>query len=134
MFLWQSGHFLLKHIPPFHIIAKHVNCQFTTKGKTVTELFAISLNETQKTANEPDCRVIQYIEEWKSRLIDLSRRNSLLYFKNTKLGNLSIIHPTPEAIFNRLVQKKHSMEFWLPPEEFTVLQTKTQNHLLAEGT
>ena len=57
------------------------------------------------------------IEDWKSRLIDLSRRNNLLYFKPSKRGNLSVSRPNMETIFNRLVIRKRKLEFWYPPEE-----------------
>ena len=57
------------------------------------------------------------VEDWKSRLIDLSRRNNLLYFHKTKRGNLPITRPDAEAIFNGLVLKKRHLEFYLPPEE-----------------
>jgi hypothetical protein len=56
------------------------------------------------------------IEDWKSRLIDLSRRNNLLYFKPSKRGNLSVSSPSMEKIFNRLALRKHHLEFWYPPE------------------
>jgi hypothetical protein len=57
------------------------------------------------------------IEDWKSRLIDLSRRNNLLYFNPSKRGNLSVSSPNMERIFNRLVLRKRKLEFWLPPEK-----------------
>jgi hypothetical protein len=57
------------------------------------------------------------IEDWKSRLIDLSRRNNLLYFNPSKRGNLSVSSPNMEKIFNRLVLRKRKLEFWLPHEE-----------------
>jgi hypothetical protein len=57
------------------------------------------------------------IEDWKSRLIDLSRRNNLLYFKPSKRGSLSVSSPSMESIFNRLVLRKRHLEFWYPPEE-----------------
>ncbi|MEM3880418.1 MAG: DUF3320 domain-containing protein [Candidatus Bathyarchaeia archaeon] len=57
------------------------------------------------------------IEDWKYRLIDLSRRNNLLYFTPSKRGNLFISRPNMEIIFNRLVLRKRKMEFWYPPEE-----------------
>jgi hypothetical protein len=57
------------------------------------------------------------IEDWKSRLIDLSRRNNLLYFNPSKRGNLSVSSPNMEKIFNRLVLRKRKLEFWSPPEE-----------------
>ena len=68
---------------------------------------------TQTVTSQPMKRV----EDWKSRLIDLSRKNNLLYFKKDKRGNLSISQPDPQAIFNALVLKKRHLEFWLPPEE-----------------
>ncbi|MCL2134550.1 MAG: DUF3320 domain-containing protein [Candidatus Bathyarchaeota archaeon] len=55
------------------------------------------------------------IDDWKSRLIDLTRRNNLLYFHATKRGNLSINEPNTEYIFKELVLKKKSLEFWMPP-------------------
>src|SRR5664280_2198325 len=62
------------------------------------------------------------VEDWKSRLIDLSRKNNLLYFKKNKRGNLPISQPDPQAIFNALVLKKRRLEFWLPPEETKTLE------------
>jgi very-short-patch-repair endonuclease/DNA polymerase III delta prime subunit len=62
------------------------------------------------------------VDDWKSRLIDLTRRNNLLYFHASKRGNLSINEPDAETIFKELVIKKKRLEFWLPPEE-----TENQN-------
>ena len=68
---------------------------------------------TQAVPSQPMKRV----EDWKSRLIDLSRRNNLLYFKKNKRGNLTITQPDQQAVFNTLVLKKRHLEFWAPPEE-----------------
>jgi very-short-patch-repair endonuclease len=59
------------------------------------------------------------VEDWKSRLIDLTRRNNLLYFHTTRRGNLPINRPDAETIFKELVIKKKHLEFWMPPEEET---------------
>jgi hypothetical protein len=67
---------------------------------------------------------VRRVEDWKSRLIDLTRRNNLLYFHVTRRGNLSINKPDAEAIFKELVIKKKHLEFWMPPEEE---QEETQN-------
>jgi very-short-patch-repair endonuclease len=65
------------------------------------------------------------VEDWKSRLIDLSKRNNLLYFYKQKRGNLPLSQPDQQAIFNALVLKKRHLDFWLPPEETkTPLKTK----------
>ena len=68
---------------------------------------------TQTVTSQPMKRV----EDWKSRLIDLSKRNNLLYFHKTRRGNLPVSQPDPQAVFNALVLKKRRLEFWLPPEE-----------------
>jgi very-short-patch-repair endonuclease len=68
---------------------------------------------TQAVPSQPMKRV----EDWKQRLIDLSRRNNLLYFHKNKRGSLSITRPDMQAAFNSLVLKKKRLEFWLPPEE-----------------
>ena len=57
------------------------------------------------------------VDDWKSRLIDLTRRNNLLYFHASKRGNLSINEPSAEDIFRELVIKRKRLEFWMPPEE-----------------
>ena len=67
---------------------------------------------TQTATSQPMKRV----EDWKSRLIDLSRRNNLLYFKKNKRGNLAITEPESQSVFNALVQKKKRLEFWMPEE------------------
>jgi hypothetical protein len=59
------------------------------------------------------------VEDWKSRLIDLSRRNNLLYFHKSKRGNLPITQPDPQKIFDALVLKKKRLEFWQPQEAKT---------------
>src|SRR5208283_4440117 len=68
---------------------------------------------TQPVTSQPMKRV----EDWKSRLIDLSKRNNLLYFHKAKRGSLAISQPDQQAIFNALVLKKRRLEFWMPPEE-----------------
>jgi very-short-patch-repair endonuclease len=76
---------------------------------------------TQTVSSQPMKRV----EDWKSRLIDLSRRNSLLYFHRNKRGSLSISQPDTQTAFNLLVLKKKKLEFWLPPPE-KAQDTETQ--------
>ncbi len=68
---------------------------------------------TETTPSSPMKRV----EDWKSRLIDLSRKNNLLYFHKGKRGNFSITQPDQQKIFDSLVIKKNHMEFFSPPEE-----------------
>jgi hypothetical protein len=68
---------------------------------------------TETVSSSPMKRV----EDWKSRLIDLSRKNNLLYFHKGKRGNLPITQPDQQKIFDTLVIKKNHLEFWQPQEE-----------------
>lgn len=62
-------------------------------------------------------RVTRRVEEWKQKLVDLTKRNRLLYFRPSKTSTLLIEHPELQTIFERLVVKGRSWEFWLPPDE-----------------
>ena len=57
------------------------------------------------------------IAEWKRRLIDLTRRNRLLFFTSTRSSTLHVIEPSPEEIFQRLVVDEKPWTFLIPPEE-----------------
>ena len=48
-------------------------------------------------------RLARQIQEWMRRLIDLSRRNRLLYFRPTHSSTLKLVEPSLTEIFNRLV-------------------------------
>src|SRR3990170_1309222 len=86
----------------------------------------MSRDAASKLTRDGDSRVFEYIEEWKSRLIDLSRKNRLLYFKHSNRGNLSVSSPDTETVFSKLVHRKRSLEFWLPPDEQVDSQKKTR--------
>ena len=68
------------------------------------------------------------LEDWKSRLIDLSRKNNLIFFKKNKRGNVTITQPDQQAIFNSLVLKKRKLEFWMPQEEPKTEQSLRPNN------
>ena len=61
--------------------------------------------------------LMKRVEDWKSRLIDLSRKNNLLYFYRSKRANLAVTQPEAQKIFDALVLKKKRLEFWHPPDE-----------------
>lgn len=62
-------------------------------------------------------RVNLCIEEWKRKLIDLTRRNRLLFFGPTRTSSVKIIEPTANNVFQRLVVDERPWKFFLPPEE-----------------
>lgn len=57
------------------------------------------------------------IAEWKRRLIDLTRRNRLLFFTSTRSSTLHVIEPSPDEIFQRLVVDEKQWMLLIPPEE-----------------
>jgi very-short-patch-repair endonuclease len=60
------------------------------------------------------------IQEWSQRLIDLTRRNRLLYTRDVKKPTrsvLSVEQPDASSVFNRLVVEEKAWTFWLPPED-----------------
>src|SRR3990172_4860024 len=62
-------------------------------------------------------RVAQRIEDWKRRLVDLSRRNRLLFFARTRGTTLKIVEPSPNDVFGRLVHEEKPWQFFIPPEK-----------------
>ncbi len=71
---------------------------------------------TELSEPTPVSSPMKRVEDWKSRLIDLSRKNNLLYFRKEKRGNLQITQPDSQKIFDGLVVKKNRLEFYIPPE------------------
>lgn len=57
------------------------------------------------------------IDEWKQRLIDLTRKNGLINYKRTKSSTLEITIPVADQIFHTICIENDSFAFWLPPEE-----------------
>ena len=61
-------------------------------------------------------RLKRRLEDWKSRLVDLTRRNRLLFFRRTKSTTVRILRPELDLVFARLAVEQKSMEFWSPEE------------------
>lgn len=62
-------------------------------------------------------QINSYIEEWKRKLIDLTRRNRLLFFGPTRSSSVQVIEPSPNHVFQRLVVDERPWKFFVPPEE-----------------
>ena len=76
----------------------------------------MTLPESRMENFQPNSLLKIRIEDWKSRLMDISKRNRLLYFKSSKRGTLSISQPDMVTIYNKLLLRKKKLEFWMPPE------------------
>lgn len=75
-------------------------------------------------------RVKQYIDKCKEKLIDLSRRNRLLFFAPSKSSTLKILFPDSNILFNKLIVNEKSLDIWLPPEEVIEKETEINDETL----
>ena len=66
---------------------------------------------------QPHSPVERRIEDWKQRLIDLTRRNRLLYFKPAQGSGLAIEAPAAAEVFQRLAIAEKPWTFWIPSDE-----------------
>jgi hypothetical protein len=62
-------------------------------------------------------KVLRKVDDWKLKLIDLSRRNRLVNFRPTRSSSLKFQRPGIDAVFERLVVKDRAWSIWEPPEE-----------------
>ncbi len=60
-------------------------------------------------------RVARRVEDWKLRLIDLTKRNKAIYFQPTKTSHLTIVSPDMETVYGRLVVRGRGWEIRQPP-------------------
>ncbi len=60
-------------------------------------------------------RVAKRIDDWKLRLIDLTKRNKAIYFQPTKTSHLIINSPDMETVYSRLVTRGRNWEIQQPP-------------------
>jgi hypothetical protein len=61
-------------------------------------------------------KVARRIDDWKLKLIDLSRRNKLINFTAPKSSSLQITKPSIDNVFERLVLKSRAWEIWAPSD------------------
>jgi very-short-patch-repair endonuclease len=83
-------------------------------------------------------RVTQRVDEWKRKIVDLSRRNRSLYFVRTRGSTLRITEPDIPEIFDRLVNSEKPWEFLMPPDAPEKADSDDEDsgvseHLLFEG-
>ncbi len=61
--------------------------------------------------------VFQKIDIWKKHLIDLTRRNRLLFFTPSRTSTIQITSPSPDEVFQRLVINERTLTFPIPKRE-----------------
>jgi hypothetical protein len=72
------------------------------------------------------------IERWKKRLLDLGKRNRLINFHETKRSNISILSPSYDDLYDRIVQKELRLAFPYPLKT-TYDEDGNENNLLVQS-
>lgn len=62
-------------------------------------------------------RIKASLENWKRKLLDLSKRNRALNFKVNKVSTITIVDEQPAEVFRQLYLKEQSMRFRAVPED-----------------
>ncbi len=69
--------------------------------------------------------VLQKIDLWRKYLLDLTRRNKLLYFSQSK-GVVKILTPSPSVLFDEIVNDGHQLAFPMPKKEHQLVLTELE--------
>lgn len=67
------------------------------------------------TATQDDARVAAALDNWKRKLLDLSKRNRALNFRMTRASTVAIVDEQPAEVFRRLYLLEKRMRFAAAP-------------------
>src|SRR3954466_13172772 len=68
-------------------------------------------------ARDPlNARVASSIDNWKRKLLDLSRRNRLLNFRVNKVSTITVVDELPAEVFRTLYLREKGMRFLAAPD------------------
>jgi hypothetical protein len=73
-------------------------------------------NSTTSDTTADNDRVKASIENWKRKLLDLTKRNRALNFKVNKVSTITIVDEQPAEVFRQLYLHENSMRFKAAPE------------------
>ena len=73
-------------------------------------------NTSSRRPNEPMDRVRLSIENWKRKLLDLTKRNRALNFRMNKVSTIAIVDEQPPEVFRQLYIHERAMRFNAAPE------------------
>lgn len=82
-------------------------------GQDMSSVIADNSTAPLGSANE---RVAASIENWKRKLLDLTKRNRALNFKMNKVSTIAIVDEQPAEVFRQLYLREQAMRFKAAPE------------------
>src|SRR6267143_3861609 len=71
-------------------------------------------DQSNKRSNE---RVKVSIENWKRKLLDLTKRNRALNFRMNKVSTIAIVDEQPAEVFRHLYIQERAMRFKAAPDK-----------------
>src|SRR5207244_2210647 len=79
-------------------------------------------------------RVAASLENWKHKLLDLSKRNRALNFKMSKVSTIAVVDEQPAEVFRQLYLRERPMRFKAAPETDEQLSLIEKNASLTTPT
>ena len=70
-----------------------------------------SYNSSDAVKPEEQARLLSTIENWKRKLLDVSKRNRSLNFRPLRVSTVSIVDELPEVVFSKLWINGNNMRF-----------------------
>src|SRR5215467_9448471 len=70
--------------------------------------------------SQETARITAAIENWKRKLLDISKRNRALNFRPNKVTTITILDEQPAEVFRQLYIRGKSMRFGAAPEQALV--------------
>ncbi len=67
--------------------------------------------------SDPEARIAASIDNWKRKLLDVSKRNRSLNFRVNKVSTVTILDEQPAEVFRQLYIRGKPMRFLATPEE-----------------
>jgi very-short-patch-repair endonuclease len=77
---------------------------------------ASRLGDPATGAADPEVRLTASIENWKRKLLDLTKRNRALNFRPTRVSTITIVDEQPAEIFRQIYSRQKPVRFKAAPE------------------
>lgn len=78
-------------------------------------------------------RISASIDNWKRRLLDLTKRNRLLHFRVTPVSTVQVVDELPAEVFRRLYLAEKAMRFRPMPEDRDIAEPRGETRELGDS-
>src|SRR5215472_2738116 len=83
--------------------------------------------------SQETARITAAIENWKRKLLDISKRNRALNFRPNKVTTITILDEQPAEVFRQLYIRGKSMRFGAAPEQAIAKEESADSPVSDEG-